>query len=315
MGRFCYIFAVFLLSFSGLTTGAGKPGFFDGDPETDEFGESLLVSRPMSLDAQKELLRMIVKRIEYLESDPLSLDDFEASVAAKKRERQLAQRYSKWCWAGGCAVLGAGVSVMGMEWLLYSVGRSYQTISASPHGVWFFMGALGASLGGSLGFGFAQAKNSTMPLGQEKKYYSFRMEEILKVAAEVSLRMRAVAVPIGFWSVRRERFFQARFPSFQALEGLILKDEQKMHQMIEDALKELGLSSERRDEITELTETEIHWMRVIYQKRLRHLELETLYQVLRQLKDPDMPKGSIRLKPSECADLGKGLKIDPFRDI
>jgi hypothetical protein len=249
----------------------------------------------LTSESKRELLSMIKRRGEELErelSNPDSLGEavleFEAHL--KRSKSYFAQMVGMGCAIGAACVAGylfASVlpsSVMQREpWLSAFIILGHS-------GLWAFNI-------GALGFGLAMKDGVEEKAIVPKVFLDLRSRSILEAAQDVSAQMRAMAVPLSFWSIRRLRDFTYRFLAFQALERLILEMEIEKDSDFERVLKLTGSQKKIVDDEWAADWSDVQKKKVQVEaiRALRRLELATL-----------------RVMEDGMADIGGPMPIDEW---
>jgi hypothetical protein len=296
--------------------GAAKPTYFDGDPKDyQDLRYESPRSRNLTWEEQRELFQFLVDRVSFLRSIQSDADNLGEAIQRYRRDLESRNRSQNLSWAAGCAVVGAGCAIVSMEYLLAATGQSYASIGAgvTPGTLWTTLGLLGGGIGAALGYGVSHGKNSISPLRAQRRFHNLRLEEIMKAAEDVSIRIQAASIPLAFWTPNRLRFFHIHLAAFQALEILMRQDEVRMHQEIEEALEGLGfLKRSLKEEISDLSSSEVSAMTEAYRLRLRLLEEKTIQKIMERIENPPLPQYSSHLSSEQCLEILKGITpLDP----
>lgn len=249
----------------------------------------------LTSESKRELLSMIKGRVEELEqelSKPDSLGEavleFEGNL--KRNKNAFAQMVGVGCAIGAACVSGylftsvlPSLAIQREPWLsaMITLGHS---------GLWAFNI-------GALGFVLAMKGHIEEKSPAPKMFLDLRSRSILQAAQDVSAQMRAMAVPLSFWSIRRLRDFTYRFLAFQALERLILEMEIEKDSDFERVLKLTGSQKKIVDDewATDWSDVQKKKVQVEAIRALRRLELATL-----------------RVMEDGIADIGGPMPIDEW---
>lgn len=266
------------------------PGlYFDLGPRSSEE----LTSR-----AQKGVREAIRLRIEIL-SAQLSQSSSLHEDVKKELSNLVKTRQLNTLWvalAGG--VVGAGLTWLGLQHSLPSL--------TAPNVVMYTAPTLGLSsfmIFASLSAAFANIRNSP-PMVSAKMASDRRSEELVQAAEDIAEQMKAMAVPLSFWSVRRLQDFTVRFVALVGIEKLILNRPQYIEDRIKRAFQLAGLSTLAdlafmEDEAqAALTESELVGLNCI-----RRIQINALRAMESALDDPVPVRFRDRMSPQVSTRL------------
>ncbi len=270
-------FAISLSFHSGLLAQEDsiQYGLFDHDSALYfDVGEGS--QRFLSVPEREELEVLLEARIRNLQETLATPTLFESAVEAREAELKSIRRFESWLFG----VVGAGAGVVGsLATLDYLMGGLGPLLNSVPTRFGFtIIGLSFAKVGASLGVALAQARHQPEGIKREIDYLDLRSREIIKAAQDVSARMRAMAVPLSFWSTRRFSDFVETYVAFFALERILINDQHGLTAQMNDALERSGQSHILKNKEVQMdaVDAQLTKQRLAGVRKLRQLELETL---------------------------------------
>lgn len=193
------------------------------------------------------------------------------------------------CLAGAlCGLAVGGASFLGFHELITLTGTNTNVIP--PEVLSAMVGGNLGFVGGAIGFGLVDASmpNESYP---HTVALDERSREVLQAARDLAKQMKAMSVPMIFWSTKRLRDFVARYVAFAALERVLLLSEIEEGSEYGKALRLTGMRESLKDLDWSQDDTEMK-LKLIKERALRELrrvELETLQYMQRNLEDLNSP--------------------------
>lgn len=240
----------------------------------------------LTQESRTEIETLMSDRILALKVALNQLTDLERAAIDTQSNIKDANHKIFMMIGGFCAFVGAGAAI----W----VGERFCQLSSLPYpagpiGQALFAGT-GAMLAFALGASIHQLRSPPPQPEKFKLILDRRGNEILAAAEDITDQIRAMAVPINFWSIRRFHDFVNKINLLRTLELILIKDFHLIEERMKKYLAETKYARFMGGEIDDdLSDAELQAQRARIVRAFRRLELDALKFVQDQLPELNHP--------------------------